>query len=125
MKCCHHAETEAMGVCMHCGRALCADCAQHTPTNRLACSDACLMKLQEQEDSLTLLNTRTVTGYKAAAFLLLLCGLAFLGTGVMQISKRGCTLAGASPLFYSAIFIGISLLCFRLARIKSKVKPTP
>ena len=41
MKCCSHTDTDAVGVCVHCGRAVCKACASETDGGRLVCSRTC------------------------------------------------------------------------------------
>jgi hypothetical protein len=52
MKCYTHKDTEAVAVCVHCGRALCAVCAAPSQSGRLVCSPACAAASKEMEESI-------------------------------------------------------------------------
>ena len=48
MKCLTHMDSEAVGVCVRCGKALCKACAAETGTGRLVCSLDCAHRLRER-----------------------------------------------------------------------------
>ena len=48
MKCITHMDSEAVGVCVRCGKALCKACAAETGTGRLVCSYDCVNRLRER-----------------------------------------------------------------------------
>lgn len=41
MKCFTHKESEAIGICMNCGKGVCQSCVVISDSGRLACSKAC------------------------------------------------------------------------------------
>ncbi|MEJ0091493.1 MAG: hypothetical protein WDM80_17330 [Limisphaerales bacterium] len=73
MKCnAHH--SEAIAVCTYCGRALCADCAKATDTQRFVCSDACATALTRNDKALQLILQKSLQSARASAFYSYLCG---------------------------------------------------
>ena len=46
MNCFRHQDQPAIAVCKNCGKAACADCANDTGQG-IACSDACVVELQQ------------------------------------------------------------------------------
>jgi hypothetical protein len=80
MKCVKH-EAEAVGVCAHCGRALCAACAPAVPL-RLTCSKSCTAALTQNEKALQALLRKHLQGARINAFFYLLCGVLSLAGAV-------------------------------------------
>src|SRR5215813_13419543 len=66
MKCLAH-KSEAIGVCAHCGRAVCPDCVQGANTSRLVCSTACAEALPRGEADMQLIIHQAVQNAKASA----------------------------------------------------------
>jgi hypothetical protein len=79
MKCAaHHAE--AIAVCAYCGRALCADCAKPSSTQRMVCSDACATALSRDDKAMQLILQKSLQSARASAFYCYLCsGLSAAG----------------------------------------------
>jgi hypothetical protein len=73
MKCAAH-QTEAVGVCAWCGRAVCAACGSSSTSRRLVCSDDCAAALARDDRAMDLIlrNSRQTAG--ASAFYSFLCG---------------------------------------------------
>ena len=67
MKCLVH-HSEAVAVCAHCGRALCADCAKPSATNRMTCSDTCAAALTRNDRALQLILQKSFQSARASAF---------------------------------------------------------
>lgn len=74
MKCFHHA-SEAAGVCAHCGRGLCLQCAPTDPASRLTCSPVCAAALDRTQRAVDLLLHRSQQGAMANAFYCLISGV--------------------------------------------------
>jgi hypothetical protein len=72
MKCAAH-NSEAVGICVYCGRALCGDCAKPGTTGRMTCSENCATALAHNETALQLILQKSVQGSRASAFYLYLC----------------------------------------------------
>jgi hypothetical protein len=72
MKCLTH-NTEAVGICAHCGRALCADCARPGATKRMTCSDNCAAALARNDKALQLILQKSLQSARASAFYSYLC----------------------------------------------------
>ena len=73
MKCAAH-QTEAVAVCAWCGRALCADCAKPSPTQRMVCSDNCAAALARADRAMELILQKSLQSARASAFYSYLCG---------------------------------------------------
>ena len=73
MKCATH-NAEAVAVCAYCGRALCADCAKHSTTQRMICSDACAAALSRDDKAMQLILQKSLQSARANAFYCYLCG---------------------------------------------------
>jgi len=79
MKCAAH-HSEAVAVCAYCGRALCADCAKSSTTQRMICSDACAAALANNEKAMQLILQKSLQSAQASAFYCFLCaGLSAAG----------------------------------------------
>ena len=73
MKCAVH-NSEAIGVCAFCGRAICAACAQPPAGQRLTCSDACAAALARDDRAIRLILQKSVQSARANAVYSFLCG---------------------------------------------------
>jgi hypothetical protein len=89
MKCYHHPETDAVGICKACSRGICRACAKEAGTS-ISCQGQCKEKVLRL-DKLIAQNEQASKNYKhirkngLAQSLFLLCpGLAFLGIGFLN-----------------------------------------
>ena len=73
MKCAAH-QAEAIGVCVYCGRALCAECVKTSATQRLVCSANCAAALARNDQALELILQKSLQSARASAFYSYLCG---------------------------------------------------
>jgi hypothetical protein len=73
MKCATH-HSEAVAVCVYCGRALCADCAKSSATQRMVCSDACAAALTCADRAMELILQKSLQSARASALYSYLCG---------------------------------------------------
>jgi hypothetical protein len=73
MKCTPH-NSEAVALCAYCGRALCADCAKISTTQRMVCSDDCAAALARNDKALQLILQKSLQNARASAFYSYLCG---------------------------------------------------
>ena len=67
MKCHRHNSSEAIGVCVGCGRALCQECAPGTASAPLTCSSACADSAGQLRASVQLLLERSGQNARASA----------------------------------------------------------
>lgn len=74
MKCTNHNTTDAVAVCMYCGRALCPNCIVPPTASRVVCSSVCRTALERNEGAVRLLLENSVQSAKASAFYCYLCG---------------------------------------------------
>lgn len=74
MNCYHHPDSQAVGVCVHCGSGLCAECAEKTPSQRLVCSPGCAQSLLENEAILASIRRKTLGGHRLTGYFC--CGAA-------------------------------------------------
>jgi hypothetical protein len=72
MKCLTH-NSEAVGICAYCGRAVCADCSKPS-ASRLVCSDACAASLVHDDKAMQSILQKSVQSARASAFYSFLCG---------------------------------------------------
>jgi predicted nucleic acid-binding Zn ribbon protein len=72
MKCAAH-NSEAVGICAYCGRAVCADCAKPSATQRLTCSENCATALTRNHKALQLILQKSFQSARASAFYSYLC----------------------------------------------------
>jgi len=72
MKCAPH-QTEAIGVCVYCGRAMCANCAK-AASKRLVCSPDCAAALARTDEAMASLLRKSMQSAQASAFYSYLCG---------------------------------------------------
>lgn len=68
MKCFRHQTTDAVAVCVHCGRSLCEDCVVDRNATRLVCSSECQKALTQSEMALRLLLDKSSQSARASAF---------------------------------------------------------
>jgi hypothetical protein len=67
MKCHAHNSSEAVGVCAHCGRALCRECVTSPAPVPLACSPACAEQTARLATAIQLLVERSAQNARASA----------------------------------------------------------
>lgn len=77
MKCAKHAQ-EAIGVCVHCGRAVCPECEPSPSNSRLVCSETCTLSLQKADRAMQLLLQKSEQSLRANALYCYLCGVVSL-----------------------------------------------
>ncbi|HEU6448151.1 MAG TPA: hypothetical protein VFV23_06930 [Verrucomicrobiae bacterium] len=78
MKCATH-NSEAIGVCAHCGRAVCPDCTKSS-AKQLTCSTDCAEALARNEKAMELILQKSLQNANASAFYSYLCsGLSAAG----------------------------------------------
>ncbi len=82
MKCIKHNSTDAVAVCMYCGRALCPACIQTPTASRLVCSNVCDAALERTERAVQLLLEKSMQNARASAFYCYLCGGLSAGAAV-------------------------------------------
>ena len=105
MLCYYHPEQDAVGICKHCGRGLCTECAALVE-DVLACRDRHeepVRGLNLSADRAFQQATRLGSGYIRNAVFYGLVGLLFAGFGVMQYR-----FLGLQAVFF--MLIGVFLL---------------
>ena len=73
MKCAAH-QADAVGICVYCGKALCADCAKPGDLPRMVCSDKCAAALTRAEQAMASILQKSLQSARASAFYSFLCG---------------------------------------------------
>lgn len=109
MNCYYHPNQPAIGICKHCQRGLCVDCAALVDDS-LACKDRHekeVHALNQTAERNLLASARTGANYRRNAWFYLLTGLVFAGFGIYQIRWLGLqgiflSLIGAF-LLYAAV----------------------
>ena len=74
MKCFKHSPTDAVAVCVYCGRGLCRDCVPIVPAARIVCSPDCGSALARDAKALGQLLRQSSQNARASAFYCYLCG---------------------------------------------------
>ncbi len=72
MKCSAH-NSEAIGVCSWCGRAMCPGCNKTSAPQRLVCSEECGKALARESKAMELILQKSVENARASAFYSFLC----------------------------------------------------
>jgi hypothetical protein len=67
MKCHRHNSNEGIGVCPHCGRALCGECAPTDSASPLTCSTNCAELHAQLKNGVKLLLERSAQNARASA----------------------------------------------------------
>lgn len=91
MNCFYHPKKSAVGICKHCQRGLCADCAALV-NDSLACKDRHeeQVRLLEQMTARNILQAERIgSSYLRNAIFYGLVGLAFTGFGFWQLNWLG------------------------------------
>ena len=113
MRCISH-NSEAVGICAYCGRALCSDCVHSPEAARIVCSQRCADALAEGEKAMVMMLQHGRQNAKASAFYCYLCaGLSavaamaawfMLPSPFLILFTGGCALVlTASGVWYSRI----------------------
>lgn len=113
MKCIAH-NAEAVAVCAYCGRALCAECAKPSTTQRMVCSDACVAALTRDDKAMQLILQKSLQSARANALYCYLCGALSAGAAVgawfylplpfLIVFMAGCSVVFvASGIWYGRI----------------------
>jgi hypothetical protein len=117
MVCYYHPDKPAVGICKHCPRGLCGDCAALV-NDSLACKN----RHEEPVRSLVLLTERGIlqakrvgSGYVRNAVFYFLVGVLFAGFGVLQYR-----FLGLQAVFF--LLIGLFLLYAAVANYVESMK---
>jgi hypothetical protein len=81
MKCAAH-QSEAVGVCAWCGRAVCGICGKSSESRRLVCSDDCAASLAREARAMDLILRKSIQSARASAFYSFLCAALSAGGAV-------------------------------------------
>ena len=76
MKCFNHAGSNAVAVCSHCGKGLCADCVRSPEDGRIACSTRCADAISRADRAMRTLFQQGRRNAQASAI------YCFLGTAL-------------------------------------------
>ena len=67
-----------MGVCVHCGRAVCPECCPDNSKPRLVCSEACAVAIAKSDRALQTILQKSEQSLRANALYCYLCGVVSL-----------------------------------------------
>lgn len=70
MKCFDHPETEAVAVCVSCGKASCRSCVSKSSRGKFVCSPACSRAITEADDFRDYLYNRSTRSWRLLAYAL-------------------------------------------------------
>lgn len=91
MNCYYHPSQPAVGICKHCQRGVCVDCAA-LADDSIACKDRHeeeVHALNQMMERNLLASARTGANFRRSAWFYLLTGLLFAGFGILQIRWMG------------------------------------
>src|ERR1041385_1017831 len=71
MRCFNHQDTEAVGVCVSCGKALCPSCISKSGRGKFVCSPACSRAITESDDFRDYLHNRSTRSWRLLTYALL------------------------------------------------------
>ena len=91
MKCFQHNQTDAVGTCIHCGRALCLACVTQSVSGRVICSPACGQALSAAEAALESVRQKTTTSNRYGGYFLLAAGVIFAVMVLFEIRRAVTT----------------------------------
>ena len=115
MKCAvHHAE--AVAVCAYCGRALCADCAKSSATERMVCSERCADALARNDHATQLILQKSLQNARASALYCYLCAALSAAGAVGAWYYLPSTFLIAFTGGTSVVFIASGIWYGRIAR---------
>jgi predicted nucleic acid-binding Zn ribbon protein len=74
MQCSTH-NSEAVAVCVWCGRAVCNVCGKPSTSGRIVCSDNCAAALGRETKAMDLILQKSLQSARASAFYSFLCAM--------------------------------------------------
>ncbi|WP_316367029.1 hypothetical protein [Candidatus Thiodiazotropha sp. CDECU1] len=80
MECINH-EVQAKGICNNCGKGLCSDCIQFTPSNKLSCSEECTSEITIRETVVSQTLNKTKNSALSGAYGSYVLGAIFIWFG--------------------------------------------
>ena len=110
MNCYNHDSASAVGVCKHCGKAICHNCCTDTGAG-LACSSTCVSEI-ESINNLVRRNLASHASHQRNAYFMPaffgFMGLLFVVFGLQRDGVFGMsTIMGAGFLIFAAIYASI------------------
>jgi hypothetical protein len=119
MKCYNHKDSEAVAVCVHCGRAICFSCAKTSASGRFVCSLACATASEQTENFILVTRNKSVRGTYMTACFVIGMGLLFAVTAVFLHQELGA-IPQTIYVGGSAIGFVIGGLCYLWIAIKKR-----
>ena len=77
MKCFNHSQTDAVAVCMNCGKALCPGCVTKSDSGKIRCSESCSAAILAMEQTWEILKRRSTKGHRTNGYFTLGTGFVF------------------------------------------------
>jgi hypothetical protein len=116
MKCFNHQETEAVAVCVSCGKALCPSCISKSSRGKLVCSALCAQAISEADDFRDYFHNRSTRSWRLIAYAMLFpVSFIFLVFGGFAIWAREWPIVWLL-LSVVVIFVLAGLGCLRLGK---------
>src|SRR5438128_1469778 len=94
MKCSHHTETDAVAVCVQCGRGLCQGCTRVSSSGRTSCSPACENELLKAKEHTSRQRRLAVWAPKFVSAVVFGLAVAMIGISIAAATSK---IWGASP----------------------------
>ena len=118
MKCSCHPNSEAIAICIHCGRGVCQSCQTKSPTGRTVCSDTCLSALRLTEQAIESLRTKAISGARFTGYFCLAAGLVMAAFAFVPIRGHIVWHIASLCLGFAIVFIGAGVGYIRIAKRK-------
>lgn len=107
MKCYHHNDLEAVGICVNCGKALCLECATTYVKEKIYCSEPCRDSNNRFDEAIALIQSKTLKQNVIAAYGTYLAGTVFTLFGLYNFFFKK---SSYTPLATFLVVIGICFL---------------
>ena len=115
MKCAMH-QTTAIGICSHCGIAICDQCSYLQENNRLTCSPACMKMARQLDKATEMLLKQSKRAFQNTAVFMLIMGLLFIFTGFYIYFVVSNTPLGGFVLVAGMIFSMVAPFYLRVVK---------
>jgi hypothetical protein len=116
MKCFSHSETEAVAICVSCGKGLCPSCISKSDRGKFVCSPACSRAITEADRFLDYFHDRSTRSWRLIAYALLfpVASVFLIMTGISLWAREWPLVVLLLPVVL--IFVVSGFWCLRLGK---------
>jgi len=122
MKCFNHNNNEAIGICVNCGKALCNACITKSEKDKITCSDACARSITKFENTIDIIQSKTLKQNRTAAYGCYVSGAIFSSFGAFHLFFAKSYFA---PLGIFLIVLGMAFFLWGTWYLKTANKQIP